>query len=1480
MHSTPKNIGVQASQPVSYVTRPGSFGVAARWWLSVAGLLIGLTGCVPQAPDGSWIDALLGGFARPTVSPVTVTAVTPQTGPTEGGTVVTIRGTGFRARTGVLFGSQAAATVEYVNAGLMLATTPAQAAGEVPLVLIDDDGREVATTFSFAYVDSGASGKPEPAAAIASVAPNTGPLEGGTEVIIQGYGFSSFGSGVTVLFGATPASSTSILSDTQIRTVTPAHAAGAADIVIVDDGKQSVTLESGFTFVASKLTVTSVLPTSGPTAGGTTVTIQGTGFVVGAVVLFDGVAANTVTVISEKVLTAVTPAHALGLARVVVMTPDGQDAQAAQRFSYVNIDIDPQTMDSDGDGLTDEQETGGWSIAVDLYGFGTGNLLYVDVTSNPRSPDTDGDGLTDREEFQIGSDPRNADTDRDGLTDFEEVKRWQTSPSSVDTDGDANGPTGSLAPNSALYDGAELKIDFANDPTHTPALDATSPALEDTDGDGRTDYEELDNPARSPVIADLPQVEIALVDAVDVRLDVEYAEEQGRSREYGETFTEASTKSSSFSYAAMIGVEFNGKVGFQTEAGGSFFGPEAKVTTTVEAGITLKHESTFTGTWESSTALQSEHSELVSDSQTLTQTAATGSMTAGVQIHNPGSISYHLDNLIITVRYWDRSIDAETGEVTGTFKTMATLQPTLGDGVTLAPGDSTPVLQVQAEDVNADRIKLFLQRPSSLYLESPYFDLETAEGLNYAFLKEVTQGRTASLIIDFGDGHVEKYCFATNVARDAHGRYAGVNVYRFMTEVLGIDVVTVQQDLMGNPVPSTLSQVRGLPAGGVNAYDGWLLAGSSPQLGDPAAGFEDIVLKAGDSLLLRLITDHDLDGVNSDTEELYGTVDDPNASDTTDFDGDGLTDYEEVTARQVQVADTECDSPPCFEKVAAGWEVTVQGKEPYHVFSDPRSADADGDGLNDSQELAAGTDPNKADTDGDGLNDSEDAAPLIPAARLHVVAGSAGGDGLSWATAYASLPAAIVDTQNRNGNADPTDDVTEIWVAAAQYVLSASQPLISHVGIYGGFAGNETKRSQRNPDPFTNGTSLVPAGGRHRAFHADHVTNATLDGFAISGFSISGTDAGGAMDVWASTGISLCNLHFINNRAPWGGAVRAASYDSIRIELLLDRCVFSGNSTTTDSGDGGAIWAGESDLTIRGSHFLNNRSMDDGGAISAVVLSNLDIRGTRFEGNQTGTVDFAADAASGGAIHLQIASSATLTGCRIANNTAIGESAWGGAIAAIQAHNLLLTNCVLWANSCLSSLPGPCGNALFLETDDTSIINCTIAGNWDLGSYNGNPLLTGGAAVTWYRGRTVIANSIVASNGYDPSDESSCGANIDRWADYPTRDQLAISNSCVYPTAYGMDQALLVYSTALSLHTEDPGFDTGWQTSGILRLGSSSALIDFGNSFVDIDPIAPGVQFLPKDDILGGARFIDGNGDGVADVDGGAYEYQGSGMGP
>ena len=82
-------------------------------------------------------------------------------------------------------------------------------------------------------------------------------------------------------------------------------------------------------------TVTSINPTSGPTAGGTTVTINGTNLTGVAGVGFGTVAAASFISVSDSTLTAVSPAGT-GIVDVTVTTPGGTSATSpADQFTYV-----------------------------------------------------------------------------------------------------------------------------------------------------------------------------------------------------------------------------------------------------------------------------------------------------------------------------------------------------------------------------------------------------------------------------------------------------------------------------------------------------------------------------------------------------------------------------------------------------------------------------------------------------------------------------------------------------------------------------------------------------------------------------------------------------------------------------------------------------------------------------------------------------------------------------------------------------------------------------------------------------------------------------------------------------------------------------------------------------------------------------------------------------------------------------------------
>jgi len=81
-------------------------------------------------------------------------------------------------------------------------------------------------------------------------------------------------------------------------------------------------------------TFSHISPTSGPAAGGTVVTLTGSGFTGATSVSFGGVPGTSVTVVSAGQITAVTPAHAAGVVDVTVHTPAGM-VRLAGDFTYV-----------------------------------------------------------------------------------------------------------------------------------------------------------------------------------------------------------------------------------------------------------------------------------------------------------------------------------------------------------------------------------------------------------------------------------------------------------------------------------------------------------------------------------------------------------------------------------------------------------------------------------------------------------------------------------------------------------------------------------------------------------------------------------------------------------------------------------------------------------------------------------------------------------------------------------------------------------------------------------------------------------------------------------------------------------------------------------------------------------------------------------------------------------------------------------------
>ena len=166
---------------------------------------------------------------------------------------------------------------------------------------------------------------------VTGLSPTLGPVAGGTLVTITGTGFTG---PTAVDFGTTAATSVTVVSDTSITAESP-PGTGAVDVTVTATGGTSPTSPADeFTYVAAPAVI-GPEPDSGPAAGGTLVTITGTGFTGATAVDFGTTAATSLTVVSDTTITADSPAGA-GTVNVTVTTPGGTSATSpADQFTYV-----------------------------------------------------------------------------------------------------------------------------------------------------------------------------------------------------------------------------------------------------------------------------------------------------------------------------------------------------------------------------------------------------------------------------------------------------------------------------------------------------------------------------------------------------------------------------------------------------------------------------------------------------------------------------------------------------------------------------------------------------------------------------------------------------------------------------------------------------------------------------------------------------------------------------------------------------------------------------------------------------------------------------------------------------------------------------------------------------------------------------------------------------------------------------------------
>jgi len=147
-----------------------------------------------------------------------------------------------------------------------------------------------------------------------------------------------------VTIGGNSATNINFANTTTITATTPAHAAGAIDVVVTNYDGQAATLTNGYTFNAPPtLSAGAVSPASAKRTGGDTITITGTGFYGTPIVTLGGTAATSVTVVNPTTITATTPAHAVGPVDVTVTNQDSQFSTLTNGFTFTEL---PPTVGS------------------------------------------------------------------------------------------------------------------------------------------------------------------------------------------------------------------------------------------------------------------------------------------------------------------------------------------------------------------------------------------------------------------------------------------------------------------------------------------------------------------------------------------------------------------------------------------------------------------------------------------------------------------------------------------------------------------------------------------------------------------------------------------------------------------------------------------------------------------------------------------------------------------------------------------------------------------------------------------------------------------------------------------------------------------------------------------------------------------------------------------------------------------------------
>ncbi|MFG2191693.1 IPT/TIG domain-containing protein [Streptomyces sp. NPDC048639] len=201
------------------------------------------------------------------------------------------------------------------------------------------------------------------------ITPNQGSTGGGTAVTINGTNLTGTSA---VRFGSKLATDVVVVNPTTVTATSPSGS-GTVDVTLTTPGGTSNPIP--FFYVGSPFK-SSLNPAAGSTAGGNTVTLNGTGLSTATNVSFGGTNA-TPTVVSDSVITVTAPAHAAGPVSVTVTTAGGSN----NGLSYTFVGVPTITTVAPDEG----PETGGTAVTITGTNLGSTSSVTFDAVAAPFS---------------------------------------------------------------------------------------------------------------------------------------------------------------------------------------------------------------------------------------------------------------------------------------------------------------------------------------------------------------------------------------------------------------------------------------------------------------------------------------------------------------------------------------------------------------------------------------------------------------------------------------------------------------------------------------------------------------------------------------------------------------------------------------------------------------------------------------------------------------------------------------------------------------------------------------------------------------------------------------------------------------------------------------------------------------------------------------------------------------------------------------